>query len=309
MKIAPQDIVIFHVGGSMGSYGPIDSIIAKFPTNCVVVGFEARSEEGDEAVDSKLTPMGVRLHLVNAFIGEDDGAIQKFNISKHPESSSGLPPNPEVLDEICPVPYHDDVPTWRVNTTLDSKVTFTTKSLKTAIAEFGATPDVLSIDAQGSECAILRGTGDYLKDVLALVTEVEFFEIYSGQGLYSDQASLLGNLGFRLADLLNTQHWFPRVQCGKGLLTVAEALWFKRLDAFFLESGRHSEFILRGIKFAAIAYSFEYYSISYLLLERLRLICGSDVDNYCREFGYSVLLENYSNVERLEEDAKKRWRK
>lgn len=309
MNIAPQDIVLFHVGGSMGSYGPIDAIINKFPRNCVVVGFEARQDEGDQEVDSKLTPMGVRLNLVNAFIGEDDGKVQKFYINKHPESSSGLPPNPEVFDEICPVPYQDEPPTWGVNTALDRKVTFTTKSLKTAIAEFGTTPDVLSIDAQGSESAILRGSGDCLQQAVALVTEVEFFEIYSGQGLYSDQAALLADHGFRLADFLNPQSWYPRVQCGKGLLTVAEALWFKRLNFFFLGSGRDPEFILKGIKFAAIAYSLEYYSIAYLLLERLRSICASDVESYCREFGYGVLLDVYSQVGNMEEEARRRWSK
>lgn len=309
MKIAPQDIVLFHVGGSMGSYGPIDAIINKFPHNCVVVGFEARQDEGDQDVDSKLSPMGVRLHLVNAFIGEEDGKIQKFYINKHPESSSGLPPNPEVFDEICPVPYFDESPTWGVNTALDRKVEFRTKSLRTAIAEFGAAPDVLSIDAQGSEYAILKGSSDSLKDVVALVTEVEFFEIYSGQGLYSDQAALLGDIGFRLADLLNSQSWYPRVQCGKGLLTMAEALWFRRLNSFFLGSGRDAEFILKGIKFAAIAYSLEYYSIAYLLMEKLRSICASDLESYCREFGYAVLLDVYSQVKDLEDAAKQRWNK
>lgn len=293
----------------MGSYGPIDAIINKFPHNCIVVGFEARQDEGDQDVDSKLTPLGVRLHLVNAFIGEEDGKTQKFYINKHPESSSGLPPNPELFDEICPVPYQDEPPTWGVNTAVDSNVVFATKSLKTAIAEFGATPDVLSIDAQGSEFAILRGSGNCLQHVLALVTEVEFFEIYSGQGLYSDQAALLGDMGFRLADLLNAQYWYPRVQCGKGLLTMAEALWFKRLNSFFLGAGRDADFILKGIKFAAIAYAFEYYSIAYLLLERLKSIYASDVDNYCREFGYGVLLDVYSQVGKIDEDARRRWNK
>lgn len=307
LKVSPQDIVLFHVGGSMGSYGPIDAIIHKFPKNCVVVGFEAREDEGDLAVDTKLTPLGVRLHLVNAFIGEKDGKVQDFHINKYPESSSGLPPNPEVIDEICPVPYQNDIPKWGVNTALDRKVEVTTKSLKTTIAELGVAPDVLSIDAQGLEVAILKGSGNCLKRALALVTEVEFFEIYAGQGLYADQAALLHKKGYRLADFLYQQRWYPRVTCGKGMLTVAEALWFKRLNAFFLDSGE-ADFMLRGIKFAAIAYSFEFHSIAYLVLEKLRSISTSDLERYCHEFGYDILLSVYSQVRAFEDQENQRWR-
>ena len=305
LKTAPQDIVLFHVGGSMGNYGPIDAVINKFPQNCVVVGFEAREEECDQAVDSHLSPLGVRLHFVNAFIGEHDGTTQEFRINKHPESSSGLPPNPEVFDEICPVPYQDDLPTWGVNTELDRKEFFTTRSLDKIIGELGIIPDVLSIDAQGLEWSILKGAGDSLEKISALVTEVEFFEVYSGQGLYSDQAALLSKFGFRLGDLLNTQSWFPRVKSGRGLLTVAEAIWFKRVDSFFLGINRDTHFILKGIKFAAVAYSLEFYSVAYVLLERLISIYGNEVTASCNEFGYGILLEMFEKIKHLDIQKKK----
>ncbi len=309
ISVRPQDIILFHVGGSMGNYGPIDSIIHKFPRNCVVVGFEARQDESDKEVDTSLTPLGVRLHLVNAFIGEKDGHVQDFYINKHPENSSGLPPNPQVLEEICPVPYADDKPTWGVNTALDRKETVTTKSLKTVIKELGVTPDVLSIDAQGLEVAILKGTGNYLKDAVALVTEVEFFEIYAGQGLFADQAILLKKRDFRLAELLNSQNWYPGVSCGKGYLTVSEALWFKQLDAFFTESKNDQDSMLRGIKFAAVAFCFEYYSTAYLIIERLMANnSASAVEKCCIDHDYGILLSVHSQVNKLQEDEHERWR-
>ena len=141
----------------------------------------------------------MRLHLVNAFIGEEEGATQPFHINRHGESSSGLPANPEAADEICPVPYYPLSAKWGVNTELERKEAFTTRNLETLIGELGVVPDVLSIDAQGMELMIMRGTGRWLQDIPALVTEVEFFPIYAGQGLFSDQDALLKAKGFRLA--------------------------------------------------------------------------------------------------------------
>ncbi|MBU0715134.1 MAG: hypothetical protein KJ964_07245 [Verrucomicrobia bacterium] len=290
MKINTQDIVLFHVGGSLGSYGPIDSIINTFPKKCVVFGFEAREEEKDKTINSILTSKGVRINLLNAFIGEEDGKSQEFYINKHPESSSAFPPNPEVLDEVISVPYVG-IPTWRENTILERKLIFKTNSLRKIIAEYGVVPDVLSVDAQGSELGIFKGTGDYLKEINALVSEVEFYEIYLGQGLYGDQAALLHDAGFRLVEIFSSQYWHPLVSSGKGLLTVGEALWFKGVDSFMRTRADDPDFIIKGIKLAAIAYSFKRYSYAYQLLKRLISQRGEEVVGQCKEYGFDILLD------------------
>ena len=60
-----------------------------------------------------------------------------------------------------------------------------------------SSPDLIKLDTQGSEFEILMGAADALRnDVVAVVTEVSFCEVYSGQKLFSDLDILLRDAGF-----------------------------------------------------------------------------------------------------------------
>ena len=64
-------------------------------------------------------------------------------------------------------------------------------------------PDVLSLDAQGSEYEILEGAGNTLSsNVLAIITEVEFRPLYDGQKLFGDICDLSRSKSFEFVKFL-----------------------------------------------------------------------------------------------------------
>jgi len=174
-------------------------------------------------------------------------------------------------------------------------------------------PDALSIDAQGVEFNIMKGCKEYLKSINNIVTEVEFYEIYKDQGLFSDQMSLLFDNNIRLMEIINIQRWHPGPVIGEGFMTVGEAIWFRCVNNF-LENFDHSK-IIRGIKLAAMAYSYSRYSYSYTLLKELRNR-GFNIVNICNDNGFGKLnklmevidnnLDNYNKDKNyLEKNVRK----
>lgn len=58
--------------------------------------------------------------------------------------------------------------------------------------------DLICMDLQGAELHALKGLGNYLKDVKAIVTELEIEPMYHDQSLYKDVESYLSGYGFKL---------------------------------------------------------------------------------------------------------------
>ena len=56
--------------------------------------------------------------------------------------------------------------------------------------------DILWVDVQGAELAVLKSAAKYLKNVKVIHTEVEFFEIYQGQPLFETLKTYLNQQGF-----------------------------------------------------------------------------------------------------------------
>ncbi len=295
LNIEPYDIVILHVGGALGSYGPIDSVLSLFPRRCVVFGFEARDSERDEAIRVRLEASGVRSALVNTCIADACGRFPFF-LNKYPESSSMFPPAQEALDEHT-LSLPQGIRTWRENTELDRVTTVDAITLCEFVSSRGIEPDVVSIDAQGMELRILQGAGDALESTSALVTEVEFSPVYSGQGLFDEQFAFLNERGFRLADLLNSQQWHPAPVCGQGFLTVAEALWLKRIPRLVGEAGSMAAVITRGLKGAAVAVAFGRYSYAYAATKELLQRYGTEVERLAGAGEFDLLVDLVSCVD------------
>jgi len=64
-------------------------------------------------------------------------------------------------------------------------------------------PALLKIDTQGYELEVIRGCGDLLSAFDCLYVELSFVELYEGQPLYEDVASVLVSKGFKLAGTFN----------------------------------------------------------------------------------------------------------
>ena len=59
--------------------------------------------------------------------------------------------------------------------------------------------DILWMDVQGAELLVLKGLGERIRDVVCVHMEVEFFEIYRGQALFSSVHPEMAAAGFVLA--------------------------------------------------------------------------------------------------------------
>ena len=62
------------------------------------------------------------------------------------------------------------------------------------------TPDVVKIDVEGHSFEVLKGFGNFLKNVKILHVETETREIFPGQKLQKDVVSLMENKGFIIID-------------------------------------------------------------------------------------------------------------
>jgi FkbM family methyltransferase len=92
---------------------------------------------------------------------------------------------------------------------------------------------LLKIDVQGGELDVLQGGRETLRGVLAVFTEVEFLDIYSGQPLFGSVQSFMEPCGFELLDLMNGGYGSYRAaDCGlfQSRLLWADALYVRRVD-------------------------------------------------------------------------------
>lgn len=264
-EIAPEDLVIVHVGAAEGGLGVADGIIRMHPKRSVVYGFEARSgidwDAPEQAVLKGHVEAGARLRLVHGCITEK-GGLAWFYVNKHVESSSLLPPDPDATQEHMGIHVAGSgVARWGEETELDHMELLDTLSLGDFLGrEHIPHLDVLSLDVQGAELSILRGVGPLLDTTGAVITECEFSPVYQGQALFHEQAVFLMAHGFRLADITSVQLWHPGPAMGKGLLTVGEALWLRDVDAHY------TGLIERCVRTAMVAIALERYSYAFVLL-------------------------------------------
>ncbi len=230
-----KEIVIYHIGGE-GDYGPAMALLRHMSRHVRLVVFEARTETSDVVQSQSLTQDGIPATVIFKGIDELAGR-SSFNVNKFPLSSSLLGLSRLAEHEN---PEYAWCHTWGQNAELDHVLMVDTVSLDDIVASGEIPPpDVISIDAQGAELRILRGGAKALSQALCVVTEVEFFEIYEGQGLFDDQMTLLGHAGYRLLNILNQQFWHVGPAAGKGFLSVGEAVFLRyAADLPFIEGKR-----------------------------------------------------------------------
>jgi FkbM family methyltransferase len=97
-----------------------------------------------------------------------------------------------------------------------------------------APPNVLLIDTQGTELAIMRGGRELISEhTVAIITEAEFVQVYEGQPLFGEVSAWLAELGFFFADFSAGPYranafGIPLGQRGHSLAIFADALFFRR---------------------------------------------------------------------------------
>ena len=308
----PYDIVIYHVGGD-GGYGPVRNVIDRFEKNCLLVIFDIRDDTDEVTVSSADVAdsgSGVRKLFVNIGIG---GSVGKspFHINKFPLSSSIFPPSPAVMDDHvlfhAHVPPYEPITTWGQNTELASRIEVDVVTIDDVVdAGIAPAPDIISMDIQGAEYAAFLGGKKAIRDsVLCTVSEIEYFEIYAGQGMFADQIKLLTDNGFRLVDVLNQQYWWTGEASGKGFLTVGEAIFFRLPETGFPGTTSSKEVFPKLAKLLGIAYAFERFSFSNKIIALLEKDFPEEFSDLQNRPEFGDAINHYRWVRDHKEDYKK----
>ena len=93
--------------------------------------------------------------------------------------------------------------------------------------------EFLMLDTQGTECEILQGSQRTLSErTVAVVSEVEFFQVYEGQSLFSEVELFLRERGFSFYGFTTVGHRSrklldKRKEIGRERMFYADAVFFK----------------------------------------------------------------------------------
>jgi FkbM family methyltransferase len=197
-------------GGSVGELDPLKGFINYF-------AFDADAVEAARL--QRNTSHGFRsLNVFPYFIGDCNG-LQQFYLFKSPGFHSSLLPSERCLQFEFP------------GFEIDRTVRVDARTLDTVMASNGEIDiDVIKLDTQGTEFDILANATDSLEKALLVEVEVEFFEMYKGQKLFSDICALMAEKGF---DLLYLNRAFATRSAyrgqSRGQLIFGDAL-FGRSD-------------------------------------------------------------------------------
>jgi FkbM family methyltransferase len=215
--LLPEPLVICDIGARGGA----DDRWRRFRPYVRIVGFEADVEECE-----RLARLDDGVRYLPYAIGEHDDERTTFYVTRNPQCSSFLRPN------------HAFTRSFAFGAALDvvGEVPMTLTSLRTACAREGIEPDLLKLDVQGLELAVLRGAGDTLDRVLVVDSEVEFNQQYEGQPLYGDVDAHLQRHGFYVVGLRRT-YWRRQHQAlgstvsSGGTLMHGDAVWARKAES------------------------------------------------------------------------------
>jgi FkbM family methyltransferase len=141
--------------------------------------------------------------------------------------------------------------------------------------------DFIQLDVQGAELQVLEGASWILEhSTLAIVTEVEFTELYVNQPLFSDIDVYLRNQGFTLFDLCNMHRDIRRMplvsKAHQGALIWSDAFYFR--DLIREDLSTYLKTPERILKLACIADVMDFPDYALELLTYLTVQYGNDTN-------------------------------
>lgn len=249
-------LIHYHVGGRAGSTS-LD-VPAAFADDIVVVLFDA--DENCVALSEALGRKSrANTTSVPYFVGHGEGEVP-LHLNYDPFTSSSYEINPYFAGYYTSAGGTDYV-LGEAAATL-SEVTVVSHSLDKLCLGSEATlepPDVLTLDAQASELDILHGASRLLDEsVLAVVTEVQFNEMYRGGPLFGDISAFLLGKGFLFAEFRDISRFSPlRGRIGsrsEGLCLSADAVFLRDPHRVAQSWGDRADPALRKLAFLALCH-------------------------------------------------------
>lgn len=209
----------------VGSLGGVHPVVLPIASLVHALCFEPDGE-GYAALEAKYaTPAPfARVSLQQIALGAENAAAVPLYVSSTPTNTSLLKPNPRFIGRYKAEKFR-----------LSHVAKVDTRTLDSIVFAGAGGPragEFLKLDTQGSEHDILRGAGRTLAErTVAVLCEVEFFEVYEGQKTLADIVCLLREHGlvlyaiyphYRSAGLLDRRRYETEER-----LMWADAVFFK----------------------------------------------------------------------------------
>lgn len=180
----------FEIGARPTIQEPFYRLIDLFPGSHII------AFEPDEQVcrtQNALRTPSVRFYPIA--LAKSEGS-RSFYVTENPACSSLYPPNEALLSR------YNNLEMAR----LKKVTTVSTVSLDgfTENNDIGDV-DFIKIDIQGAELEVFQGGEKTLRNVLAIVSEVEFIELYVGQPLFGDLCAFLSTQGMQIQKFLGAR--------------------------------------------------------------------------------------------------------
>ena len=250
-----KKFVVHHVGARNGSRG--FPVIKELECDIQTVFYEA-SEDGNDQIISQAKRNGtVESILVNECIGSRR-EIRNFYFNRDPFMSSLYPANVDYFDYYNDLSDYDNL----MGQILEpiEVLTVNTLSLDEVISTKGLPAcNFLSIDVQGGELDVLKGSENTLREASGVLLEVEFSEMYKSQPLFGEVDEFLRSSGFKFIRFLGFQEWAPRTVSidgrGKKMHVAADALYLK--DWKCVEEEKIDTLIFSAISFGQTEFALE----------------------------------------------------
>jgi FkbM family methyltransferase len=239
------------------------------------IGFELDVDEC-----KRLNALGIARHRFYAQALDSNNGRRTLYITRNPACSSLYEPNSQEMHRFTECgPYFDVLKKKTIQTvSLDDWC----RDNHLAAAEF------LELDTQGSELDILRGS-EYLlaTSILGLKVEVEFFQMYKDQPLFSDIDTYLRRWDFCLFDL-------SRYRLRRAYIkTRGQLLWG---HAFYLKNV-HQMKDPQPKKFLSLAAIASYYGFEDYALDVLTAMIGeeSDFESFKHKEKIQSIFDSYAD--------------
>ena len=303
----PFKLIVYHIGGGGGGLGPVADVINSFGRDCLVIVFDAREDVSDFVTESTNSQSGATKIAINIGVAGETGR-SPFHVNVFPLSSAIRPPAAGALGTHCLLssltPPYEPITTWAQNTELDSLIEIETVSIDDLVS-LGVVPppDIISLDAQGSDYEIIEGASQSMSDdVIGVVTEAMFFEFYEGERLFGDTFNLITDKGFRFIDLITRMYTHPSEATGVGLLTTTEALFLRSVDTGFSDDYSRDVVFAKLSKLARVSYVLNRYSFANTILAHLESAYPQEFSDLRGRNGYTEVLAKYDEVNLHKDD-------
>ena len=291
-----KKICSHHVGARSGNRA--FPVLEKFENDITNVLYDA-DESCLKQVERINLGLNSEIIILPYYVGSTDLEKATFNLNYDPYTSSALDKNPD----------YDNWYFYFRNGGYDYIIKDTSKTVEKKEATLRSLdsilhenqslpkPDILSLDTQGNEYDILTGAVDALKEnILAVITEVEFHEIYAGQRLYGDISRFLKEHGFHFVQFTKPINEYspyrnPIGLRGRGFQIFTEALYFKRIDKIAsINDTIMRQTMLDKLAFIAVIYDQFEYAVECLETNRQQGRIETNIED--NRYNYLLLLKD-----------------